>query len=288
MTTATKSASGVLTQVVTIGPVHAQRMLADNPVNRHLNERRVRQFAGAMTRGEWQMNGETIKLAEGEVLLDGQHRLAAVVVAQQPQEFLVVSGLPQETQETVDTGKARKVSDLLAMRGYPNVTTVAAAGRGVYLYQTAGTIASQGIRSDLHPTHQQVIATVENHPGIVDTSSFGKNFRPRRLLSSAQLAALRYLFDETDSEDSLVFWTRLSDGIGMEQHDPINTLRERLLREVLDTGSASRLQTVARAAFTVRAFNAWRAGDQLQKLQFKAGGHRPDRFPLIEGCPHNP
>lgn len=38
-----------------------------------------------------------------------------------------------------------------------------------------------------------------------------------------------------------------------------------------------------RAAWCILAWNAWRNGDRLRKVQWRPGGARPDPFPMIDG-----
>lgn len=71
--------SAVETEISEISPDLARDLLAKNPHNRNLRVRRVEQLAGAMTRGEWVFNGDAIRIADSGMLLDGQHRLAAIV-----------------------------------------------------------------------------------------------------------------------------------------------------------------------------------------------------------------
>jgi hypothetical protein len=129
----------VLTEA-TFTPVNealARQWLARNTCNRPLRNRRVEEFARDMVNGHWVPNGETIKFAIGpdgeEVLVDGQHRLWAVVEASKDKpgleiEFLVVQNLAPEAMMTVDNVAKRNYGDYLAMhgqRGSSRVTTLA-------------------------------------------------------------------------------------------------------------------------------------------------------------------
>lgn len=126
------AATPVLTEA-TFTPVNeelARQWLARNTCNRPLRSRRVEEFARDMVNGNWVANGETIKFAtrknaEGqdeEFLVDGQHRLWAVVEASKDKpgleiEFLVVQNLAPEAMMTVDNVAKRNYGDYLAMNG---------------------------------------------------------------------------------------------------------------------------------------------------------------------------
>ena len=94
-------------EIVRVSPSMAEKMLGRNTRNRSLNQRQVTRWAQSMTAGEWLVTGEAIKIASTGDLLDGQHRLAAVIESGCTVLMLVVKGLHPETQDVMDTGRAR-------------------------------------------------------------------------------------------------------------------------------------------------------------------------------------
>jgi len=84
-----------------------------NTSNRPLNKLAVERYASDMAAGRWALNGTTIVFDVSGTLVDGQHRLAAVVSAQVTIDALVVRGVPQGSFATIDVGKLRTVSDSL-------------------------------------------------------------------------------------------------------------------------------------------------------------------------------
>ena len=65
-------------RTVTITPKRAAEMLEHNGHNRPLTRTRVREFAEAMKRGDWQLTHQGIAFDTDGQLKDGQHRLAAM------------------------------------------------------------------------------------------------------------------------------------------------------------------------------------------------------------------
>lgn len=113
----------------TITPTQASRYLEANRSNRPLSRSSVDSYVGAMLAGEWMLNAEPIKFDWDGRLVDGQHRLAAIVKAKTPQQFLVVWDLDPEVFKTLDTGKKRTADDVLAIRGVYNPYATASALR---------------------------------------------------------------------------------------------------------------------------------------------------------------
>src|SRR5688572_860540 len=104
--------------VETISPEVAERILtaSGNEVkNRKVRDGHVEWMAGQMREKKWQTNGEPIILDEDGLLLDGQHRLYAVVESGIAIETLVTRGVQRSTFSTIDTGAVRSTSDVLGI-----------------------------------------------------------------------------------------------------------------------------------------------------------------------------
>ncbi|NBW21006.1 MAG: hypothetical protein EBR82_74895 [Caulobacteraceae bacterium] len=103
------------TEIVTIKPADAERLLREhndqNP--RNINQRVVRQYAEDMRSGLWQTTHQGIgvsgdSLGSPGVLIDGQHRLSAIVQANIPMRMVVTFGAP--AAQKIDFGTKRQLS----------------------------------------------------------------------------------------------------------------------------------------------------------------------------------
>lgn len=121
----------ITAKVETITPDIAKTMLGENVNNRRISHDNVNMFAREMRNGEWRFNGEAIKFSKDGRLLDGQHRLLAVIAADKPLTTLVIRGLEDETQQTMDSGKTRTLGDVLTLRGEKNSTQLASLARRI-------------------------------------------------------------------------------------------------------------------------------------------------------------
>lgn len=91
----------------------AEKWLATQVLNRAVNSRRVQQYAEDMKNGNWAVNGESIKFMNG-VLVDGQHRLHAVLRSGVAVRMLVVE---VEDARMIDRGQERNLRQSLKMMG---------------------------------------------------------------------------------------------------------------------------------------------------------------------------
>lgn len=96
-----------------ITPRLAKEYLEKNTSNyRKLSHTTVWQYANDIENGRWQENGEAIKFDEEGTLVDGQHRLKAIVMANVPACMMVVRGVSKGTQ-IYDIQRRRTVEQIV-------------------------------------------------------------------------------------------------------------------------------------------------------------------------------
>lgn len=98
-----------------ISPEEAEALLNEhNPYNyRKMNLSTVKIYAQDMREGNWKENGETIKVDTNGNIIDGQHRLQAVVDSGVSIEFIFVEGLDPSVASTIDIGRKRSIEQYL-------------------------------------------------------------------------------------------------------------------------------------------------------------------------------
>jgi hypothetical protein len=98
---------------VTVTPKMAAEWLGKNGANRKLREHRAAFLARAIEEGKWQTTHQPIAFAKNGRLLDGQHRLRAIVMANKSVRVMVASGVNEETFSVMDAGLPRKMFERL-------------------------------------------------------------------------------------------------------------------------------------------------------------------------------
>lgn len=259
-------------ELVQVTPALAHDWLGYNTHNRRLRDRVINAYASDMKAGAWQWNGESIKFAVGGALLDGQHRLAAIVAADVTIPMLVVRGLPDEVQDTVDGGTKRKFSDVLQLRGELNYSTLAALARRIALWE-AGIRRTGG---NFAPTNAQLLQVIEKYPDTREASTVGNHVSTRCGLPGSICAFGYWLFSRIDDSDASFFFDRLHDGQNLVKGDPVYELRR--VAEASRTVRGERSSTFLTAVM-IKAWNAYRDGKPIALLTFKAGGAVPEKFP---------
>ena len=99
-------------EIQVITPAKAKQWLAQhNTGNRRMRKWWAEALAAAMRRGEWIMTHQGIAFAKSGRLIDGQHRLEAIVKAQMAQLMLVCYDVPDEAFAVLDIGVKRSSAD---------------------------------------------------------------------------------------------------------------------------------------------------------------------------------
>lgn len=178
----------ITTSIEDVTPEDAKTMLAGNVKNRKLSQQMVDQIAGDILSGRWVFNGESVKIAVGGELLDGQHRLAAIAKAGVSVKMLVIRGLESTAQAAMDMGKPRSVPDMLRLDGYANAVTVAAISQMLMSYPLGTRQRPDKVSRIEH------VKFVKDHPLLVDAAKFAvANPMPRGWLTRASVGSGFYL-----------------------------------------------------------------------------------------------
>lgn len=102
-------------QIELITPSKAREMLESNTGNRRVRAAWVRNLAGMISNGEWKITHQGVAFDEDGRLVDGQHRLMAIVEADKAVKVMVSRGLSGDTYKYVDGGRPRVYSDRIAL-----------------------------------------------------------------------------------------------------------------------------------------------------------------------------
>lgn len=256
-----------------ITPDLAEKWLTQNTHNRNLRDKAVLAYARDMEAGNWAENGEAVKFAKDGTLLDGQHRLQAIALSGVTVKMLVVTGLEGGTQETMDDGRKRTLSDALHLRNETNSVILGSLLRRALMWEM-GQYRNTGAYT---PTNTECLTYLLHHPDVRASASAAASLRKPSRLPASVLGLTHWLFSRLDDEDAEWFFERLGSGVGLQQYHPVWTLRKRAA-EIAE--SSGRVPEDMLLAFVIKAWNAYRDGDELRLLRFKPGGATPEKFPL--------
>ena len=91
---------GLTVTVDIINPEEAAAYLKNNAMHRKIKQKKVDEYMNQMVDGKWKLNGKALIFDSNGRLLNGQHRLSAVVQAGTPLTTLVIRGVDPSVLET--------------------------------------------------------------------------------------------------------------------------------------------------------------------------------------------
>ena len=193
-------------KVITITPSIAEHMLTHcNTLNRKLNKRWVVFLSKAIKKGEWQLNGEAIIFSKDLRLIDGQHRLQAVVAAGKEIESYVTTDVPDEHFISIDTGHARSGSHVLGIGGkVKNSFDVSAT------LNKLSRFANKNYDFDgAHViSNRQLVSLLDKYKNVSESVSFARKFV--KGYSKSSIAFCHYCLHKIDKELCQKFFEQLA------------------------------------------------------------------------------
>lgn len=123
--------------VLTVTPEMAREILGEHKNYRRLGIKRVQIYAEAMENNRWSIAQPLMFCSDGH-LIDGQHRLEAVIRSGTPQNFTILTGIPKNSVSAIDGGQPRSGNQVL-LSERPDSMAVAQVIRAVsHLPSTEG------------------------------------------------------------------------------------------------------------------------------------------------------
>lgn len=259
----------VRSKVQKISPMRANEMLAANSGNRPLTKGKVREFAAAMRRGEWLVTHQGIAFDVNGTLVDGQHRLAAIVEANLPIELTVFTAVPDGTFDVLDTGKRRNAADVLAIDGEKSATMLAAMVRTVLLYRSRPDMNWSGGSAAV--TNHQIVQGLADNPKLRDYTAMGDQVAAATGMIKSAAGAASYLVAQANKKSNLEPWfDGIVEGAGLAKGAPQLVFRRVMLADARKKAGQGlrRRDTREHVALYVQAFNAWITAEPLTHLRF--------------------
>ena len=274
MATVAVGDTGTAVKMVTVTPQMAQDLLGtQGGRNRNLDPNLVRKFVDDILEDRW---GATslLQVDAAGCLVDGQHRLQAVVKAARPVRFALATGVPPESFRSIDQGKPRSAAHPLTNDGHLRAFSLAAVLRWVWRYERAepGRVPS----ANCYISTGVVYETLERHPGteqsIALVGKYAKDLRP--LVTETMVAFVHYMGSRTSPTKADDFVESLATTIGLTKDSPVRQLH-RLLRT--NASAQRKLRRDDMYAYCGKAWLCYEAGKPMNALK----RHDSEPFPIF-------
>jgi hypothetical protein len=208
--------------VETIGPDKAEEYLAENRGNRNIVQAHVAALARDIRNGQWMFNAQPICFSMSGRLLNGQHRLSAVLESGLPIEVLVMRGLPEAAFTTYDK-QAKKAPALDEMfEDFGDKALISATA--VLLWRREMRPADE---PNARPTASEIRDVIRDHPDLIQLRGFARKLVRYGRASALAYAAYRIMRD--NPRLGRVFLERLETAANLPAGHVILRLRDRLI-----------------------------------------------------------
>lgn len=262
-------------EVVEVTPELATEWLGKNTDNyRSLKSPKTRRYVRDMKNGKWRNTGDPIRFGEDGTLVDGQHRLWALVETGKTYTFIIVSGLTPEDVDALDQGALRTASDVLRRHGVEKYHTGVASTLRLLAGWDNGLITTAGSSVIIDTTQGEMPELLELYPEAEKHQAWA--YRVRNLgFTPAAAATARNIIDRVaDEDDSDAFWDGVEALVPVDKNDPRRTLAKWARdRKNAKNGRMENSQQLC-AIFT--AWNAWRDGRTLSNIRIVERAARYD------------
>jgi hypothetical protein len=272
-------ANNIIIQLTTITPEDAARWLKCNHNNRPVRRGHVKFLAGEILNGNWQVNGQGIVISDNEEVLDGQHRLMAVIESGIAIKTLVIYGIDKAAFKTIDTGAVRTGADALSL-WYPDIqqgiTKAVGAAVAWCNRMDMGFSASNKTKT----SNTEVLAYVAAHPSMWRCAEVLQGLpRDARPVSLGMGTAAYEMFQRKDVDIADRFMYAFFTGENLALTSP-----EYILRAILqkDSQRLSSYPADIKMKMIVKAWNLRRRGrDETSRQAITLGPGDPDQIRIL-------
>lgn len=263
------------TEQVAVTPTMAQEWLDKNSSNRPLRETTVKRLARDMAKDNWKITGDPIKFDTNGDLMDGQHRLSAILESGKTVEMSVAYDVPVEAMEALDTGVKRTLSDLLHWKGETNTNHLAAAIRLGYRWQH-GQLFNYGNMM----SHAEALDWYAHNPNIKEHFTTAARVSKKLKVPLPVILAFMHRVMLIDPDEAQGFMEQIEYGENVLSGDPAYALRNWLFNQAT-ARHGHRPRSEHYLAMFVKAWNFFIKGESVKIIVFKRGGINKEEMPNL-------
>jgi hypothetical protein len=237
-----------------ISPALARRLLELNAENQRNHRHSLSdRYSRDMSTGRWiEKNGQAINIASDGRIINGQHRLEAVIKAGKTVRFDVNMGMDPRTIVVIDAGPGRSAVDVIRTSGGGDLSGIASIVRWVLLWEM-GTPTGRGGR--FAPTPLELKQRYDADADLFNTAAArGGDVYSRGLTTKAVGGTAYFLFAKMNKSIADDLFDQIVSGLNLQGGDlgAAYQLRTRLFAR-----TSAKLGRHEQLALFVRAWNLY-------------------------------
>lgn len=259
-------------ELVQMSPEWAQKLLDSNENNRHMRAAQVQAHMDNIQKGRWKVTHQGIGVDVNGKLVDGQHRLRAIVLSGQTVPIFLTEGLDPEVMDVIDTGARRTPGDVFTIHKVPNAPLAAATSRVVMQYRV------DHWSNSLVPNGELLDFYLANAEEMEEAVALARANYKDVGMNPSHLCAAVFLTRRSSADPALIReWLRMVlEGLDLSKGDPAYILRRQFSNLTRDSRRMS-----ARLWLGLYA-KAWKIHALGTKVPRYLRFHEGDPLPNIE------
>lgn len=242
----------------------------------------------------WLITGDTVKIEPGGRMWDGGQRMRSLIQAKELNPALhsvrmvIAYNVPVSGFKVTDSGARRTVAEKLRFEGVEHHgTVVGAILRRITLWEMGNRADARGSNSAFQdPTDTELVKVFRQHALLFEEAARrGEDVRSQGLGRSSSAGTAYFLFNRVDDRECKGFFENLIAPLSagnMNERSPVWQLRERLRRSSNKANRLEPLSTTEQLFLYVKAWNAYRHDELVDRLQLPKGGITNANFPMPE------
>ena len=209
-------------EICMITPEVARDWMGKNIGNRPMYPSNVKKLVTAIKNNKWKMTGDPIRFSDSGKLIDGQHRLQAIIDTGMTVSCIVMHDLGDDIFDVIDSGKPRGKVDVLSIEyGLPIETSG--------ILSTASSLAIDYEREQFHfsgkADKSELINFIDENNEIISSSEYAQKLPKASPVPKSIAAVFHFYASKKNQEAAHKFLDRFMVGALLGPNDNLLHLR---------------------------------------------------------------
>lgn len=257
-----------------VTPSIAKEYLEANKSNRRVKTPLIAQYSNDMANGRWKEDtGELIKIAKSGRILDGQHRLLAVIKSNKSIYFHFAINVPDDVFDVIDTGSSRNATDTFKVQGIKQENSIPSI---ISMYN----LLVNGKKIGLQKNHKSTNAMLleQYYQDEIFWQNIAKTTHTlylsfAKILTPSMIGGFYAYLSKLNPEKAEEFITQLTTGVNI-QNETITFLRNKLMQDKM---SPRKMPPTLKMALIIKTWNFFIKDQRVKLLKFDSVR---DEFPV--------
>jgi len=225
-----------------ITPIIAKEILENNTINRNIIKANLHFLENELREGRFVYNGESIIISKDNKLMDGQHRLLAIINTSISAYVNLVTDIEENTMSTINTGSSRNAASVFSMHNVVSSTSIASSTKRIL--EKVETERQTNKNGNIKLSNQTIYEFYEKRSELLDAMHrFALNLYQSnvKFITPSSTTSFLYLFSIEDRR-AKAYIRELYTGVQEGASDAAIKIRDRLINNKISLVKFSKVR----------------------------------------------